>query len=182
MHSLGVTDPKKLGTLGILTHPANASLRAETLVVNKSLFPPFSAYPPYIDAIAESNIVFVVPTANVSRYGQNECDLEDMPDRDLWHPDHSFHSCKGEYGGTYRGAMQAIATGKALFATSADLQQDGSVQPHRRVIMCGDTKDYCFAIPYAGGSVTSTSRVQRFSACTTSSASHRAGRGGTPRR
>ena len=158
VHGPGVTDRRRLALRGILTHPANASLRAETLVVNRSIFPAFQTY--HRDPIAEHNIVFVAPTGNVDRYGQNECDPEDMPDRDLWHPDHSFHSCKGNGDSIYRGAMDAITTGKALFATSADLRQDGSVAPHRQVIMCGDTKEYCFAVPQTHGDVTSASTAK----------------------
>ena len=56
--------------------------------------------------------------------------------------------------------MQAIATGKALFATSVDLRQDGSVVPYRRAIMCGDTMAYCFAVSVAGGTVTSSSTAK----------------------
>ena len=161
VHGPGVTDLYQLAIRGILTHPDNASLRAETLVVNCSIFPAFQTH--HRDPIAENNIVFVAPTGNVDpyRYGKNGCDPDDMPDRDLWHPDHSFYSCKGwNYSGIYRGAMQAITTGKALFATSADLQQDGSVEPDRQVIMCGDTKEYCFAVPQRRGNVTSASTAK----------------------
>ena len=159
VHGPGVTDPYQLAMRGILIHPDNASLRAETLVVNRSTFPAFRTH--HRDPIAEHNIVFVAPTGNVDRNHKNECDLEDMPDRDLWRPNHSFYSCKGRnYSGVYRGAMDVITTGKALFATSADLQQDGSVKPHRRVIMCGDTKEYCFAMPRRHGSVTSSATAR----------------------
>ena len=158
VHGPGVTDWRELSPYGILSHPDNASLRAETLVVNLSVFPAF--LPHNSEPIARNNIVFVAPTGNVSRYLQNECDPEDMPDRDLWRPDHSHHSCKGRDDSKYRGAMQAIATGKALFATSADLRQYGSVVPYGNVIMCGDTMAYCFAVPEANGNVTSASTAK----------------------
>ena len=159
VHGPGVTNRRMLHPSGILTHPANASLRAETLVVNRSTFP---AYHTDIgNAIAEHNIVFVAPTGNVSSHGKNECNPENMPDRDLWNRNHSFHSCNGRtYDTAYRGAMEAIATGKALFATSADLQQDGSVEPHSGVIKCGDTRRYCFAVPTTGGTVTSSATAK----------------------
>ena len=157
-HGPGITDWRELYPYGILTHPDNASLRAETLVVNSSVFPAFR--PQHSKPIARNNIVLVAPTGNVERRYKNECDPEDMPDRDLWHPDHSFHSCEGNDDSIYRGAMQAIATGKALFATSADLLQNGSVVPYGRAIMCGDTMAYCFAVPKANGDVTSSSTAK----------------------
>ena len=153
-HGPGIADERILGTRGLLTHSSNASLRAETLVVNRSVFPAFRSEDS--EPIARNNIVFVGGTANVSRLTVNKCDPEDMPDRDLWRSDHSYYSCDGANNhGTYRGAMQAIATGKVLYATSADLRQDGSVEPHHRVIKCGDTMAYCFAVPRAGGNYTS---------------------------
>ena len=158
VHGPGVTDWRMLSPYGILTHPDNASLRAETLVVNRSVFPAFR--PHHSNLIARNNIVFVAPTGNVERRYKNECDPEDMPDRDLWRLDHSFHSCEGNDDSIYRGAMQAIATGKALFATSVDLRQDGSVVLYGNVIMCGDTMAYCFAVPKAGGDVTSASTAK----------------------
>ena len=44
VHGPGVTDRQRLGPNGILTHPDNASLRAETLVINRSTFPVFLPY------------------------------------------------------------------------------------------------------------------------------------------
>ena len=79
VHGPGITDERILDTHGLLIHPDNASLRAETLVVNQSVFPAF--LPHNSEPIARNNIVFVAPTGNVSRYSQNECDPEDMPDR-----------------------------------------------------------------------------------------------------
>ena len=158
VHGPGVTDRQQLALRGILTHPDNASLRAETLVVNRSVFPAFR--PEDSEPIARNNIVFVGGTANVNHRTVNRCDPEDMPDRDLWRPDHSFHSCGGNDDSIYRAAMQAIATGKVLYATAADLQQDGSVEPHHGVIKCGDTMAYCFAVPLAGGNSTSSATAK----------------------
>ena len=159
VHGPGITDWRELYPYGILTHPDNASLRAETLVVNRSVFPAFQ--PEDSEPIARNNIVFVGGTANVNRVTVNKCDPEDMPDRDLWRPDHSLWSCNGANNrGIYRGAMQAIATGKVLYVTSADLRQDGSVKPSHRAIKCGDTMAYCFAVQTAGGSQTSRSTAK----------------------
>ena len=159
VHGPGITDWRELGSYGILTHPDNASLRAETLVVNRSVFPAFQ--PEDSEPIARNNIVLVGGTANVNHRTVNKCDPEDMPDRDLWRPDHSYYSCNGaDNHGRYRAAMQAVATGKVLYATSADLRQDGSVEPYHEVIKCGDTMAYCFAVPTAGGTQTSTSTAK----------------------
>ena len=158
VHGPGLTDWRMLGLSEILTHPGNASLRAETLVVNQSTYPTYQRGDG--DAIAENNIVFVAPTGNVNRYSANECDPEDMPDRDVWNRSHSFWSCRGRSDSYYRGAMQAIATGKALFATSADLRQDGSVEPYSGVIKCGDTGASCFAVPAVGGNASSASTAK----------------------
>ena len=122
----------------------NDSLRAETLVVNLSVFPAFD--PDDADGIREHNIVFVAGTANVNPNNANECDPEDMPDRDFWRPDHSFHLCEND-DSVYRNTMQAIATGKVLYAASAVRRPDGTIVPNQRTLMCGDTKEYCFAVP-----------------------------------
>ena len=123
----------------------NDSLRAETLVVNRSVFPAIGSR--QTDDIREHNIVFVAATANVRPNSTNKCDPEDMPDRDLWRPDHSHHSCEENDDRAYRGAMQAIATGKVLYAASAVRRSDGTIVPNQKTIMCGDTKEYCFAVP-----------------------------------
>ena len=160
VHGPGVTDRRLLGLTAILTHPVNArQLCAETLVVNLSSFPLFRSR--QVDAIADNNIVVVNAAGNVTRGYENECDPEDMPDRDLWHPGHSFHFCNKERGDSvYRQAMQAIETGKVLIATSADIQQDGSVEPDLRVIKCGDLMASCFALPHAAGLLTSGATAQ----------------------
>ena len=123
----------------------NDSLRARTLVVNLSVFPAY--WLRNADDIREHNIVFVGSAGNVERNNRNKCDPADMPDRDFWRPEHSYHSCGGNDNGAYRAAMQAIATGKALFATSAVRRLDGTIVPNRDTMMCGDTREYCFAVP-----------------------------------
>ena len=41
-----------------------------------------------------------------------------------------------------------------------NLQQDGSVEPYHKVIKCGDTMAYCFAVPGAGGNFTSSATAK----------------------
>ena len=53
----GITDRSANGPFGLLTHPDNAALRAETLVMNRSVFPAFGRG--YGEDIAANNIVFV---------------------------------------------------------------------------------------------------------------------------
>ena len=146
----GITDPLQLGPFGLLTHPDNAALRAETLVMNRSVFPAYHSG--YGEDIAANNIVFVGSTSNVSSLVTNVCDPPGMPDRDLWHPDHSLWSdaCDGgQWRGWYDGMREVIATGKVLYATAAIRKQDGSIEPNLNVFKCGDTMEYCFTVTHA---------------------------------
>ena len=146
----GITDPLALGPFGFLTHPDNAALRAETLVMNRSVFPAY--HNGYSEDIAANNIVFVGSTSNVSSLVTNVCDPPGMPDRDLWHPDHSLWSdaCDGgQWRVWYDGMREVIATGKVLYATAAIRKQDGSIEPNLNVIKCGDTMEYCFTVTHA---------------------------------
>ena len=138
-------EPSPDAALSGFFHSENNALRARTLVVNRSVFPAYRRRD--VDSIRRHNIVFVGAAGNVDRNGINQCDPADMPDRDVWKPDHSHHSCGGNDNGAYRAAMQAIATGKALFATSAVRRSDGTIVPNRDTLMCGDTREYCFAVP-----------------------------------
>lgn len=139
-------EPSPDASLSGFFHSENNALRARTLVVNRSVFP--SYYRRDADDIREHNIVFVAGTGNVNRINANKCDPADMPDRDVWKPNHSLWSCfEDSDGNEYRAAMQAIATGKALFAAAAVRRSDGTIVPNRNTLMCGDTKEYCFAVP-----------------------------------
>ena len=146
VHGPGITDWRVLeGAWGILTHPDNAALRAETLVVNRSLLPAFSELA--AEHIAAHNIIFVASAGNVNHHSVNQCDPPDNPDRDLWRPDHSYFTCDdGGRRWMYTATMDAVRTGKVLMATAAVRRQDGTVVPDTGVMMCGDTREQCFAV------------------------------------
>ena len=146
VHGPGITDWRVLdGAYGFLTHPDNAALRAETLVVNRSLLPAFNELA--AEHIAEHNIIFVASAGNVNPHSVNQCDPPGNPDRDLWRPDHSYFTCDGaNRRWQYTATMDAVRTGKALMATAAVRRQDGTVVPDTGVIMCGDTREQCFAV------------------------------------
>ncbi len=160
VHGPGITNWHVLGPHGILTHPDNAALRAETLVVNRSTLPAFNELsPPLIPA---HNIIWTAPTANLDA-DFLECDPTDPRIRDLWRPDHSHWTgipvgedtdvpdhCGADFGWIYTATMDAVRTGKALMATAAIREQDGTVVPNPMVMMCGDTKEQCFAVEGAG--------------------------------
>ena len=155
----GITDPLVLGPFALLTHPDNAALRAETLVVNRSVFPAFGGG--YGEDIAANNIVFVGSAGNVSNF-LNDCDPLGMPDRDLWHPDHSLWSnaCDGgQWRDWYDGMREVIATGKVLYATAAVRKQDGSIEPNLDVIKCGDTMEHCFTVTHAFSTSVATAKL-----------------------
>ena len=158
-HGPGITNWRVLGATGILTHPANAALRAETLVVNLSVFPAFNA----LDAehIPAYNIIFVAAAGNLDTDIQ-ACGPTDTRIRDLWRPDHPWWSCDIDRRYQYTDTVAAVRTGKALMATAAVRRQDGKIVPDTDVIMCGDTREQCFAVEQSG--VTSASAAELSSA------------------
>ena len=145
VHGPGITDWRVLGPYGFLTHPDNAALRAETLVVNRSVLPAFSRSS--VEHLPAHNIIFVASAGNVNHHSVNQCDPPDNPDRDLWRPDHSYFTCDGaNRRWQYTATMDAVRTGKVLMATAAVRRQDGTVVPDTGVMMCGDTREQCFAV------------------------------------
>ena len=145
VHGPEITNWRALGPYGILTHPDNAALRAETLVVNRSVLPAFNRLA--AEHIATHNIIFVASAGNVNLHSVNQCDPPDNPDRDLWRPDHSYFTCDdGGRRWMYTATMDAVRTGKVLMATAAVRRQDGTVVPDTGVMMCGDTREQCFAV------------------------------------
>ena len=144
VHGPGITNWRVLdGPYGLLTHPDNAALRAETLVVNRSVLPAFSVLG--AEHILAHNIIFVAAAGNLEIDIQ-ACDPTDPRIRDLWRPDHPFFTCGGDFRRGYTSTMAAVRTGKVLMATAAVRRQDGTVVPDTDVMMCGDTKEQCFAV------------------------------------
>ena len=158
-HGPGITNWRVLGPYGLLTHPDNAALRAETLVVNRSVFPAFSRSS--AQHIPAHNIIFVAAAGNLSAH-RRACAPTDPRIRDLWRPDHPYFTCGGDFRHEYTSTMAAVRTGKALMATAAIRRQDGTVVPDTDVMMCGDTKEQCFAVEQSG--ITSESAADLSSA------------------
>ncbi len=143
VHGPGITNQRVLGPHGILTHPDNAALRAETLVVNRSVRPAFNALA--VQPIAAHNIIFVASAGNLDP-DIVACGPTDPRIRDFWRSDHPYFSCGGGRGSTYANTMAAVRTGRVLMATAAVREQDGTVVPNTGVLMCGDTREQCFAV------------------------------------
>ncbi len=144
VHGPGITNPRALGSFGILTHPDNAALRAETLVVNLSVLPAFNRLSvPHIPA---HNIIWVASAGNLDP-DIAACGPTDPRIRDFWRSDHPYFSCEGrDRSPVYIDTMGAVRTGKVLMATAAVRRQDGTVVPDTGVMMCGDTREQCFAV------------------------------------
>ena len=154
-----VTNWRLLGPYGLLTHPDNAALRAETLVVNRSVLPAFNRLS--VQHIPAHNIIFVAAAGNLSAQ-RRACAPTDPRIRDLWRPDHPYWSCGNDRRYQYTDTMAAVRTGKVLMATAAVRNQDGTVVPNPIVMMCGDTKEQCFAVEQSG--ITSESAADLSSA------------------
>ena len=154
-HGPGIANRRATGLYGLLTHPDNAALRAETLVVNLSILPAFGA----LDAehIPAHNIISVAAAGNLTTRVR-ACAPTDPRIRDFWRSDHPYFSCGNDRSGIYTSTMDAVRTGKALMATAAVRNEDGTVVPDTDVMMCGDTKEQCFAVEQSG--VTSASAAQ----------------------
>ena len=158
-HGPGIANRRAVGLYGLLTHPDNAALRAETLVVNRSLLPAFNVLT--AEHIPAHNIIFVAGAGNLSTRIR-ACDPTDPRIRDLWRPDHPKWSCGNDFRYQYTDTMAAVRTGKVLMATAAVRNQDGTVVPNPIVMMCGDTKEQCFAVEQSG--ITSASAAALSSA------------------
>ena len=142
-HGPGTLDRRVLGPYGLLTHPDNATLRAETLVVNRSVLPAFDELS--VQHMPAHNIIFVAGAGNLTN-NIRACGPTDPRIRDLWRPDHPYFTCGGDFRHRYTSTMAAVRTGKALMATAAVRNQDGTIVPDTDVMMCGDTKEQCFAV------------------------------------
>ena len=157
VHGPGVTNWRVLnGPYGLLTHPDNAALRAETLVVNRSVLSAFSEIA--AEHIPVHNIIFVASAGNLTR-NSRACNPTDPRIRDLWRPDHSYWSCGGDFRHEYTATMDAVRTGKVLMATAAVRRQDGTVVPDTDVMMCGDTREQCFAVEQSEVTSASTANL-----------------------
>ena len=147
VHGPGITNRRAFGARGILTHPDNAALRAETLVVNLSVLPAFNELD--VQPIAAHNVIFLASAGNLDP-NIAACGPTDPRIRDFWRSDHPYFSCEGDRSPIYTDTMAAVRTGKVLMATAAVRRQDGTVVPNTGVMMCGDTREQCFAVEQSG--------------------------------
>ena len=140
-------DSALFGVRGFL-RPVHDALRAETLVVNRSVSTAFTTGD--ADRIRPLNIVWSVSAGNVVA---GSC----ITDRDLWHLG-NIAAC-GDDNFFYYAMLNALETGKALIVTAAVRREDGTVVPDENVNKCGDMMEHCFAVPGAGSTSVATARV-----------------------
>ena len=143
-------DSALYGVEGFL-RPVHDALRAETLVVNRSVATAFSTGD--ADLIRPLNIVWVAGAGNV--YGGLPC----ITDRDFWHSGNVVacgYNLSDDY---YSDMLNALETGKALMATAAVRREDGTVVPDEGVYKCGDMMEHCFAVPGARSTSRATAQV-----------------------
>ena len=142
-------DSALYGVEGFL-RPVHDALRAETLVVNRSVATAFSTG--NADLIRPLNIVWVVAAGNVR--ASRQC----ITDRDFWHSGNVV-ACGYDLSSYYSPMLNALETGKALMATAAVRREDGTIVPDEGVYKCGDMMEHCFAVPGAGTTSVATARV-----------------------
>ena len=146
-------DTATYGIRGFL-RPAHDALRAETLVVNQSVWPAFGTGD--ADRIRPLNIVWTASAGNVfPLMEENDCVTDP---RDLWDLGQVV-ACGDDPSGFYYSMLHTLETGKALMATAAWRREDGTVVPDEGVYKCGDMMEHCFAVPGAGSTSVATAQV-----------------------
>ena len=91
------------------------------------------------EVLAKHNIIAALSAGNTfSEFGNG---------RDYYRPDHPVWN-KFPDAADYNSVMEGLRTanGKALLATWADVQTDGSIVPVQKAVMCGDAMEWCFAV------------------------------------
>ena len=140
-------DSALFGVEGFL-RPVHDALRAETLVVNRSVSTAFTTGD--ADRIRPLNIVWSASAGNVVA---GSC----ITDRDFWNLE-NIAACEWD-NFFYYAMLNALETGKALMATAAWRREDGTVVPDETVYKCGDMMEHCFAVPGAGTTSRATAQV-----------------------
>jgi len=91
------------------------------------------------EVLAKHNIIAVLSAGNLyPEFGSG---------RDYYRPDHPVWNKFPEVA-DYNSVMQGLrgANGKALLATWAEVQTDGSIVPIQKAVMCGDAMEWCYAV------------------------------------
>ena len=145
--------------LELLLSDAWTDLREATRVVHLPLFVPLRR-PKDAPRIQTTNILFVVAADNVQESYKGN--------RDLYNSNHVVWS-DPNLGTLYRGRAQyenvieVYKTGKAIAATSAQVNEDETVSPYERVVQCGDIKESCFTIVPAQATSNASARLAAMS-------------------
>ncbi len=155
-----LTDFRDGGDAGLkgFLRPVHRALRAETLVVNRSVIPGFGEGD---DARLRSlNLVVPVGAGNVQfTNGSPTPCIKGPQHRDIWRLDTDI-SCgwTGE-STSYYEMRDALNTGKGLMATAAIRRQSGTIVPNLRVYKCGDFMEHCFTVLDIGHTSGATAKL-----------------------
>ncbi len=144
-----------VGLKGFL-RPVHRALRAETLVVNRSVS---SAFHEGDDARLRSlNLVVPVGAGNVQfTNGSPDPCIKGPHHRDTWRLD-TDTACGWEHT-TYYAMRDALNTGKGLMATTAIRRHSGAIVPDRYVYKCGDFMEHCFTVLDIGHTSGATAKL-----------------------
>ncbi len=146
-----------IGGLKGFLRPVHRALRAETLVVNRSVSPGFGEGD---DARLRSlNLVVPVSAGNVwftNGSPRFPC-IKGPQHRDKWRTD-TITSCGWENPSYYR-MRDALNTGKGLMATTAIRRHSGAIVPDRYVYKCGDFMEHCFTVLDIGHTSGATAKL-----------------------
>ena len=126
-----------------LEEERNADLLARTRVAHVPFLAPLR-HDDEPETIGAHNIVWSIAAGNTHQPGVGG-------DRDLWRPDHPFWVEQREPGSNccanaWENHVKAFATGKALIATYAHADGEGSYAWDEYLVSCGEMRDACFAI------------------------------------
>ena len=89
-------------------------------------------------ALAKQNSVIAVGSAG-------NVDEDTNGQRDIYHPNHPEGSSLAQVYSDVMGALR-VANGKAVLATWAIINTDGTADAVRGAVPCGDAMDWCFAV------------------------------------
>ena len=126
--------------LGILVSDEREALRRKTRVVLLPLLLPLT-YQTDVANVLSTDILFVIGTGNMHDSFKE--------DRDMYSPGHIVWREPFWWEGgsiSYENVIEVYKTGKAIAATSAQVNEDGMVEPLEVVVQCGDIKESCFAV------------------------------------
>ena len=134
-----------LGNEGLyfLTSGDHEALRKATRIVHVPFLTPLRK-PQDAPRIAANNIVFVLSAGNVRESFNGDRDMYNVNHTRWNHDDPEIDS---QYKVFYQSILDVYNTGKAIAATSAELEPESwEVEPSKFVVSCGDIKESCFTV------------------------------------